>query len=293
VREGKTITLRLPPSAVASGANSGGSSLVVVDDLNFGYEGLPPVLRRVTCSVSAGDRIALVGKNGSGKSTLIRALMSAQDVVVQGDTNSQGCVQRRGRIALLDQNQLALLANHLDQSSVDLLAKRHPFSETSRFKNENDIRSHLGGFGLNGNTALLPISELSGGLRVRLCLAELFADVLVPDVLLLDEPTNHLDAETTHALSNALKTFNGAVLVVSHNFGFLLSVCRDLWICESESLKIRRHSDAKDFAHHFRQFASEIISKDDRADLDLVLTVRATRNTLVIQGNAQQTSLLV
>lgn len=288
VRVGKTITLRFPPSS-----SSISSPLVVVDDLNFGYEGLHPVLNRITCTISGGDRIALVGKNGSGKSTLIRALMGTEDVKISYNAKSQGHVQRRGRVALLDQNQLALLAEYLDLSSVELLAQRYPYSETSRFKNEGDIRSHLGGFGLSGDTALLPINELSGGLRVRLCLADLFADTIVPDLLLLDEPTNHLDAETTEALSNALKTFEGAVLVVSHNFGFLMSVCRDLWLCEGGALKIQRHSDTKDFVHHFRQFASQIISKDDRADLDLVLTVRATRNALVIQGNAQHTSLLV
>lgn len=289
VRVGKSVSLRLPPS-YTSDTNT---PLVMVDDLNFGYEAVPPVLRRITCSISSGDRIALVGKNGSGKSTLIRALMGTEDVKVSSNNGGQRGIQRRGRVALLDQNQLALLADHLDQSSVEFLAKRYPYSDKSRFSNEGDIRQHLGGFGLNGDIALLPISELSGGLRVRLCLAELFSDVVVPDVLLLDEPTNHLDAETTHALSNALQTYQGAVLVVSHNFGFLMSVCRDLWLCEGGGLQIRRHSDAKDFAHHFRQFAGQIVSKDDRADLDLVLTVRATRNTLVIQGNAQQTSLLV
>jgi ATPase subunit of ABC transporter with duplicated ATPase domains len=116
----------------------------------------------------------------------------------------------------------------------------------------------------------------------------------VPDVLLLDEPTNHLDAETTTALVNALKTFKGAVVVVSHNFGFLLNVCRDLWVCEAGSLKIIRHTNENDFSHHFRQFASQIISKDDRADLDNVLRNRATRNALVVQGpGSQQASLIL
>lgn len=289
VRVGKVVTLRLPPSSTTTSS----TPLIACDDINFGYEAVPPVLKHITCSITSGDRIALVGKNGSGKSTLIRALMGEEDVLVTSDNGSQRGVRRRGRVALLDQNQLALLADHLDQSSVEFLAALHPYSNESRFHDEGDIRQHLGGFGLSGDTALLPISELSGGLRVRLCLAELFADVTVPDLLLLDEPTNHLDAETTHALANALQTYQGAVLVVSHNFGFLMAVCRDLWLCEGGSLQIQRHSDSKGFGHRFRQFASEIVSKDDRANLDLVLTVRATRNTLVIQGNAQQTSLLV
>jgi ATPase subunit of ABC transporter with duplicated ATPase domains len=128
---------------------------------------------------------------------------------------------------------------------------------------------------------------------VRLCLADLFAPAVAPDVLLLDEPTNHLDAETITALVNALKTYKGAVVVVSHTFGFLMGVCRDLWICEDKKLQINRYTDGKDFAHHFRQFVLTIVPKDYRQELDNVLRVRATRNSLVIQGTAQQSSLLV
>lgn len=297
VKVGKEITLRLPAEAVGTAESVGASGmpLIVVEGLDFGYAGAPqPVLKKITCSICPGDRIALVGKNGAGKSTLIRGLMNSPEVVISGGSAQQGSVHRRGRVSLLDQNQIAVLSEHLALSSVEFLAKSHPQVDgVGRFKNEADVRAHLGGFGLSGDTATVPISELSGGLRVRLCLADLFANVSVPDVLLLDEPTNHLDAETTTALINALKTFKGAVVTVSHNFAFLLGVCRDLWICENSSLKIDRHSDAKDFSFHFRQFASSIISKDDPADLDNVLRVRATRNTLVVQRAATQSSLLV
>jgi ATPase subunit of ABC transporter with duplicated ATPase domains len=299
VKVGKEITLRLPAEAVSAEINtsgSGGMPLIVVEGLSFSYAGAPaPILKNITCSICPGDRIALVGKNGAGKSTLIRALMGSSDVVVAGGRAGQGSVHRRGKVSLLDQNQIATLAEHLEESSVEFLAKRHPqVAGVGRFKVDGDIRAHLGGFGLSGETALLPISELSGGLRVRLCLADLFAPLAVPDVLLLDEPTNHLDAETTTALVNALKTFKGAVVVVSHNFGFLLNVCRDLWVCEAGSLKIIRHTNENDFSHHFRQFASQIISKDDRADLDNVLRNRATRNALVVQGpGSQQASLIL
>eukprot|EP01122_Echinamoeba_exundans_P001032 TRINITY_DN1097_c0_g1_i2.p1 TRINITY_DN1097_c0_g1~~TRINITY_DN1097_c0_g1_i2.p1 ORF type:complete len:666 (+),score=127.97 TRINITY_DN1097_c0_g1_i2:217-2214(+) len=300
VKVGKEITLKLPAEAVAgedgNHSGAGGMPLIVVEGLSFGYQGAAaPILKNITCSVSPGDRIALVGKNGSGKSTLIKGLIGSSDVIVSGGRGGQGSVHRRGKVALLDQNQIATLSEHLEESSVEFLAKRHPpVDGVGRFRVEGDIRAHLGGFGLSGDTALLPISELSGGLRVRLCLADLFAPLAVPDVLLLDEPTNHLDAETTTALVNALRTFKGAVVTVSHNFGFLLSTCRDLWLCEDGSLKIDRHADEKDFSQNFRQFASQIVSKDDRADLDNVLRNRATRNALVIQGaHTQQASLVV
>jgi len=294
VKIGKEITLRLPPDAIgdSEAANTASPPLIAVENLNFGYAA--PILSNVTCSISTGDRIALVGKNGAGKSTLLRGLIGAGDVVLTGGAAHQRGVSRRGKVALLDQNQIAILSEHLEESSVEFLAKRHPQVDgVGRFKLENDVRAHLGGFGLCGDTALLPISELSGGLRVRLCLADLFAPAVAPDLLLLDEPTNHLDAETITALSNALKSFKGAVIVVSHTFGFLMGVCRDLWICEGGKLQINRHTDAANFSHHFRQYVLTIVPKENRANLDNILRVRATRNSLVIQGTAQQSSLLV
>lgn len=155
--------------------------------------------------IYAGDRIALVGANGAGKSTLLRAIAGnpAPAVVTGGEIRKEGC-----SIAVVDQNQLALLEGHLDDTPVDFLLQRHACLS---LKGKADAaRKILGQFGLSGDTAMVPIGALSGGLRVRLLFADVFADDTKPlDLLLLDEPTNHLDGETIAALAAALKTFPG------------------------------------------------------------------------------------
>jgi ATPase subunit of ABC transporter with duplicated ATPase domains len=193
---------------------------------------------------------------------------------------------------VVDQNQLALLEGHLEESSVDFLLRRHAGSSLMA-GGDPDARKHLGQFGLSGDLALLPIGALSGGLRVRLVLADVFADDVPLDVLLLDEPTNHLDGETISALSAALQTFLGAVLVVSHNCAFLLEVCKDLWVCEGGTLRMEKETEGCPFVDHFRAYAEQIVPKSEKAALHDMLRTRAARAAIVVQQPGASTSLLV
>jgi ATP-binding cassette subfamily F protein 3 len=238
--------------------------------------------------VYAGDRIALVGANGAGKSTLLRTLAGDPSPAVV----ARGEVRRLGRIAVVDQNQLALLEGHLDESSVDFILGRHAGSSLLS-GGDPDARKHLGQFGLSGDLALIPIGALSGGLRVRLVLADVFADDVPLDVLLLDEPTNHLDGETITALSAALQTFPGAVLAVSHNCAFLLEVCKDLWVCEGGTLRVEKETDGNLFLDHFRAYAEQIVPKSEKTALQDMLRIRAARAAIVVQQPGATTSLLV
>eukprot|EP01133_Synstelium_polycarpum_P006733 gene6733-7826_t len=245
------------------------------------------LLAKVDISINAGDRIALVGKNGAGKSTLLRALSGNPSPA----NVTTGEIRKPGKIAIVDQNQLALLEGYLDQNSVTFLRERHPAYFDSG--DETGVRKHLGQFGLQGETPLLPIGALSGGLRVRLVLADLFADSVPPDCLLLDEPTNHLDGETITALTAALKTFTGAVLAISHNCAFLLEVCKDLWICEGGAITIKRQVDGCTFLDNFRVYAEKIVPPTEKDALQDMLRIRAARATIVVQQAGASTSLLV
>ena len=89
-------------------------------------------------------------------------------------------------------------------------------------------RQLLGGFGLTGDLALMPISLLSGGQKARLCMAS--AVIGNPHLLIMDEPTNHLDVSSREALTDGLRAFNGGILLVSHDVHFLKQVCNELWI---------------------------------------------------------------
>jgi ATP-binding cassette subfamily F protein 3 len=93
---------------------------------------------------------------------------------------------------------------------------------------EDEFRAHLGRFEISGNDAIKPMKFSSGGQKSRVAFACLtFAK---PHVLLMDEPTNHLDMNAIEALINALKEFNGGVMVISHDQHFITSVCTELWV---------------------------------------------------------------
>ncbi|KAL6055089.1 General control non-repressible 3 [Balamuthia mandrillaris] len=257
------------------------------------------LLSDLDAQVFAGDRIALVGKNGAGKSTLLRALAgdAAPAVIVRGEVRRPS----GSKVALVDQNQLALLEGHLQESCAEFLLQRHGGAALvslmgggeSGASQEEAVRKHLGRFGLGGDLALLPISALSGGLRVRLVLADVFAEEVPPDVLLLDEPTNHLDGETIAALVEALKTFPGAVLAVSHNCAFLLEVFKDLWICENGTLTVQKETEGRPFVDNFRTYAERYTPKSAKQVLQDMLRIRAARSALVVQQASTATSLLI
>ena len=296
VRVNKELCFRLPSNAVSEGLPERGvKTLLSLNSVSLGYQG-KCVVENVTLSICAGDRVGLVGRNGSGKSTLMSTLYGQSTLPLAFKPSidvMKGRVDGNCRVALLDQNQLTVLEQYEDDTPLSFLKKRH-----SALFNKEEVRQHLAAFGMAGELSVTPIRGLSGGLRVRLLLCDLFCADVVPDVLLLDEPTNHLDAETTVALANALKNFTVAVVTVSHNCAFLLSVCKDLWTITTKvgapsSLSIQRESNEGDFATFFEAFAKTILKKEDHPALSQMLTVRAVRQSVVIQAPSSQTVMLV
>lgn len=294
VRVGKVLTMKLPDTELASGKRN--TALIQLDNVTLQYPGQPePVLVDVTASVFAGDRITLVGRNGTGKTTLIHAITQPGSVPIKKGQIKQNC-----KLALIDQNQLATLEGCLNESAVAYLRRRHP----RVFQDDEPARAHLARFGLgSGDVALLPIEALSGGLRVRLLVADVFASDPLPDVLLLDEPTNHLDFESITALGNALKTYKGAVLAVSHNAAFILDIGTTLWVTKPQNPKkalsqpktmevYPSNGDSHIFLEAFKKFARGLVPEHNRAWLDDMLTIRATRYSIVTQGAATMSSLL-
>ncbi|KIJ04337.1 hypothetical protein PAXINDRAFT_22376 [Paxillus involutus ATCC 200175] len=107
-------------------------------------------------------------------------------------------------------------------SPVQFLASKFPG------KTEQEYRGHLGNFQISGMTGCL-IGTLSGGQKSRVAFAAL--SLMNPHILLLDEPTNHLDIEGLDALMAALKSWNGGVIVISHDERFITTVAKELWVC--------------------------------------------------------------
>lgn len=197
------------------------SPLVVLQGCNLGY-GETTVLNNVKLSVQSGDRIGLLGVNGAGKSTLVKALVG--DLIPQKGARVPA---QRLRVGYFAQHQVDQLRD--DHSPLQALQSYDPGLS------EGEARTFLGTFGFQGNQALQSAETLSGGERARLALSLIVH--ARPNLLLLDEPTNHLDITMRQALADALVSFEGALLVISHDRIMLRSVVDSLWLVAEGSLQ--------------------------------------------------------
>ncbi|GEL14630.1 ABC-F family ATP-binding cassette domain-containing protein [Pediococcus cellicola] len=210
-----------------------------------------PLFANVTFDIQDQDRIGLVGRNGAGKTTLLKMLIG-QTVPDSGQITSKKGLS----IGYLAQNQgldtqktiwnemlsvfqpLIVLENEIHEiehelSSEQIIANQTEFTRLStlydqkqqQFKAENgfgyqaEIRGVLHGFGFEEATYKHPVENLSGGQKTKLALAKLLLEQ--HDLLVLDEPTNHLDMSTLNWLENYIKSYHGALLIVSHDRYFL------------------------------------------------------------------------
>ncbi len=188
--------------------------IITLEGTSVGYDGTP-VLRHLSLRIDQDDRIALLGKNGEGKSTLSK-LLSGKLEPLEG-TQARTSKLRIGYFA---QHQLEELRP--DETPMEHVRRERPDDTPAK------LRARLSGFGLNADQAELPAAKLSGGQKARLSL--LLATIDAPHLLILDEPTNHLDIESREALVEALTTFKGAVILVSHDMHLLSLVADRLWL---------------------------------------------------------------
>ena len=165
----------------------------------------------------AGDRIGLLGRNGQGKSTLIKTLCSVLKPV-------------HGTVTLGKGIKIGYFAQHeLDQLSGQMSALDHLRAIDHNAK-EKDLRTFLGSFSFSGDKATQKVEDMSGGEQARLALA--IVAYQKPNLLLLDEPTNHLDLDMREALSLALSTYKGALILVSHDRHLLEAIADKLWLID-------------------------------------------------------------
>lgn len=195
--------------------------LLKLEHINLGY-GDKTVLHDIDLSVESGARYGLLGVNGSGKSTLIKAISGSLKPL-----NGQIIRAEKLKIGYFAQHQLETL--RADQSPVWHIQQLSPAVR------EQEIRNFLGSFAFIGDMALQPIAPFSGGEKARLALAMIVWQK--PNLLLLDEPTNHLDLDMRHALTVALQTFKGALIVVSHDRSLLESTTDALIYLSDGELK--------------------------------------------------------
>ena len=197
--------------------------MVTLEDGAVGYGG-KPLIDHVDLQIRAGDRIGVLGANGAGKTTLIRAIADGGPTWLSGDRFVAPGVQ----VGYYTQHQL----DQLDPRDTPMIALERV---AGREGTTQKCRDFLGRFGFVGDRIFETIEPFSGGEKARLALALLVWKA--PNLLILDEPTNHLDLAMREALAEALQSFEGAILVVSHDRSLIELVCdRFWWVRDGEAM---------------------------------------------------------
>jgi ATP-binding cassette, subfamily F, member 2 len=224
-------------------------------DVSFAYPRCEALYTNVNLAVDLDSRVALVGPNGAvrarrrsprdiprtslcwrrpspffvsllyveqGKTTLIK-LMAGELIPTRGDIRPHGHL----KLGRFTQHFIDVL--DLDQTPLDFFEATYP--KDSR----EDLRKHLGRFGISGSMQVQRMGDLSDGQKSRVVLAKLGKDV--PHILLMDEPTNHLDMEGIDALAKAINEFEGGLVLVSHDMRLISQVAKEIWMCDHKKIE--------------------------------------------------------
>jgi ATP-binding cassette subfamily F protein 3 len=215
----KTLKFQFPPSPRS------GRDVVVIEDLTHTFNDKILFLG-ANLTIERGERIAILGQNGAGKSTLLRMIMGMEKY-------------DEGEVSLGKHN---VIPGYFEQNQAEALDLEKTVMETIHdevptWKNE-EVRTLLGRFLFSNETVFKQVKSLSGGEKARLALAKM---LLTPaNLLILDEPTNHLDIPAKEMLEEALKEYDGAVIIVSHDRYFISQVANKIVeIKEGELIEYR------------------------------------------------------
>jgi ATP-binding cassette subfamily F protein 3 len=212
-----------------------GKEIITADNVEFGYGDHASLLKNINLRIDMESRIAVLGKNGAGKTTLLK--------LFTGDLTP-----RTGSISVNKQARIAMFAqHHVDQ--LDLSMTPHEYMQyLYPDVQPQDLRSHLGRYGMSGELAMRPIGKLSGGQKNRVSFAAVTWGN--PHLLILDEPTNHCDLETVDALIFAISVFQGGVIAVSHDQHFMSSCTTEFWAVAEKTVNVFfSFNEAKSFTY--------------------------------------------
>ncbi len=220
-----------------------GRQVAVIENLTHSY-GDKILFLGANLEVERGDRIAFVGPNGAGKSTLLRLVMGMEPA----DEGSAGLGEHNVIAGYFEQNQAEAL--DLSKTVIDTLFEAVPdWTQTQ-------VRSLLGSFCFSNDAVFKEVGKLSGGEKARLALALM---LLSPcNLLVLDEPTNHLDIPAKQMLEDALKEYQGAALVVSHDRYFIGQIANKIVELRDGELVLYRG----DYAYYLEKKREEAAAVD-------------------------------
>lgn len=220
--DNSSLKLRFPPSPRS------GDYPVTVQDVSKSY-GDKTVFKAANMSIARGEKVSFVGRNGEGKSTMIKAILG-EITVDEGECQ----LGHNVKVGYFAQNQASLLDPELTIfQTVDEVAKGEIRTQ---------IKNILGRFMFSGDDIDKKVSVLSGGEKTRLAMVKLLLDPV--NLLILDEPTNHLDLKSKDVLKEALSTFDGTLILVSHDRDFLQGLSQKVF--EFKDQRVVEHFETID-----------------------------------------------
>lgn len=197
--EASSAPLRIPPPPHC------GNSVLHLDSIDFAYPESPLLFSQFTFTIRKGDRIAIVGYNGMGKTTLLRLIAGVLDPLA-------GTRKYGHKVIVGYQSQEFAETLPADRSAFSVVKEAAPGATYTQ------VNTLLGSFGFSNDMTSTPCGKLSGGEKIRLAFARIFANP--PNLLVLDEPTTHLDIQGRETLQKALTDYAGTVCFVSHDVEF-------------------------------------------------------------------------
>lgn len=198
--------------------------VLMLANISFGYPGCALLYENVDFGVDLDSRIALVGPNGAGKTTLLKLI--AGELVP-----TSGAVRPNPHLRLARYTQHFVDALDLSLTPLEYFQILLPDTPVM---GEGGLRSKLGRFGISGEHQTQIMAELSDGIKSRVVFALMATKT--PHILLLDEPTNHLDIETIDSLADAIKRFEGGVVLVSHDMRLIDQVATEILECDKKCI---------------------------------------------------------
>ncbi len=248
----KTLKFHFPP------APRSGKDVVIIKDLTYTYND-DILFLGAELLVERGDRIAILGPNGSGKSTILR-------LITNKETADSGQIEIGKHNVIpgyFEQNQAEAL--DLEKTVIDTI-----HDEVPEWKN-SEVRTLLGNFLFSGDMVFKKVKALSGGEKARLALAKM---LLTPaNLLILDEPTNHLDIPAKEMLENALKEYDGTLIVVSHDRYFISQVANKIVEIRDGELIVY----AGDYNYYLRKIAEEKEQERQRIEAEKKAAKKAAK----------------
>lgn len=219
--DNSALALKFPP------APRSGDFPVKVKDLTKKYDD-HTVFSNASMDIARGEKVSFVGRNGEGKSTMIKAILG--EIEVEGDCE----LGHNVKVGYFAQNQAALLDPELTIfQTVDEVAKGDMRTQ---------IKNILGRFMFSGDAIDKKVSVLSGGEKTRLAMVKLLLEPV--NLLILDEPTNHLDIKSKDVLKEALQTYDGTLILVSHDRDFLQGLSKKVF--EFKEKRVIEHFETID-----------------------------------------------